>query len=435
MTTKTALALLGQRRFFPLMSAQAMGAFNDNLYRYALVNLATFQGLTVFDLPRDVMVPIAAGALTLPIFLFSAVAGQAADRWDRALIMRKAKLAEIFLMLAAAVGFLLGEALILIGVLFFMGIQSAFFGPARNSALPTLLKDQELVTGNALVQGSLNVSILAGAGLATVLVMGGDPGMMISGALVCVALAGWGVMRLNTDAPADNPDLKINWNIFTETWRMLAFAFREPRVLRPMLGVAWFWMLAAAVMTVMPLFAASVLGGDESVNFLMLVLFTLGAALGAVLCGVLRQGLDALGLSIAGAAGLTVFPLFVALWTMGWDGDEENLIGALEFVQDPAHLAVLAALTLAAISAGLFFVPLQAMVQRRADPKLRGRTLAASGILNAATATIGQFALLGLGLTAMPLQTAFIAIAAVSAFAAAYTVWRITRRGGGEGAA
>jgi MFS family permease len=435
MSAKTAIALLGQRRFFPLMSAQAMGAFNDNLYRFALVNLATFQGLTVFGLSRDLMVPIAATALTLPIFLFSAVAGQVADRYDRALIMRRAKLAEIALMLVASVGFLLGEALILITVLFLMGLQSAFFAPARNAALPTVLDDTELVTGNALVQGSLNVAILAGAGLATVLVVQDNAAAMISGALVCMAVAGWGVMRLNTPAPADNPDLRINWNIATETWRMLGFAFRDAKVLRPMLGVAWFWMLAACVVTLMPLFAASVLGGDESVNLLMTVIFTLSAALGAILCGVLRQGVDTLWLSMTGAVGLVVFPLFTALSTLGWEGDEDALLGAAAFAADPAHWPVLGALALSAVSAGLFFVPLQAMLQRRAKPELRGRTLAASGILNAATASIGQFALLGLGLVVLPIQTAFIVIAAVSALAAGFIGWRMAARRRGAGAA
>lgn len=429
MSAKTAFALLGQRRFFPLMTAQAMGAFNDNLYRYALVNLATYQGLTIFGLSRDLMVPIAATALTLPIFLFSAVAGQVSDRYDRALVMRRVKLLEIPLMLIAAVGFLTGQALVLVVALFFMGALSAFFGPARNSALPTLLKDEELVTGNALVQGTLNVSILLGAALATILVLGDNAAVMISGALVFMALAGWGVMTLNTDAPADNPDLKINWNIITETWRMLGFAFRAPDVLRPMLGVAWFWMLAACVMTLMPLFSASVLGGDESVNLFLTVVFTLSAALGAILCGILRQGVDALGLTVAGAAGLVVFPLYVALSTLGWAApDEDALMDAVSFAGDPDHWPVIGALALAAVSAGLFFVPLQAMIQRRAKPELRGRTLAASGILNAASASLGQFALAGIGLFALPLQTAFMAIAGVSAFAAVFTLWRMRLR-------
>ena len=168
MSLGVAARLLVQRRFAPLMTAQALGAFNDNLFRFALVNLATFQGLTIFGLERELMVPIAATALTLPIFLFSAVAGQVADKYDRAFIMRRAKFVEIFLMIAAGIGFFLNSGLMLVIVLFFMGMQSAFFAPARNAALPTLLHGKELVTGNALVSGTLNVAILSGAALAVV---------------------------------------------------------------------------------------------------------------------------------------------------------------------------------------------------------------------------------------------------------------------------
>lgn len=425
-----AARLMVQRRFAPLMAAQALGAFNDNLFRFALVNLATFQGLTIFGLERELMVPIAATALTLPIFLFSAVAGQVADKYDRAFIMRRTKFIEILLMIAAAVGFFLNSGLLLVIVLFFMGMQSAFFAPARNSALPTLLEGKELVTGNALVSGSLNVAILAGAALAVVFVVREDAALVLSATLIGVAVVGWLIMCLNKPAPADSPDLKVSWNIAVQTGKVLGFAFRAPDVLRPLLGAAWFWMLAASVLTLMPLFTAAVLGGDETVGLALTALFTVGAALGAILCGVFTRGQDALIFTVIGAFGLVIFPSFVALTTLGWpEPDPDNLASADVFLADPANWAILAALALSAVSAGLFVVPLQAMAQRRARPEVRGRILAAGGIMNAATASLGQFTLFAIALLALPLQAAFGYIAVVSGLAGLFALWRMMRPG------
>ncbi len=430
MSLGVAARLLVQRRFFPLMGAQALGAFNDNLFRFALVNLATFQGLTIFGLERELMVPIAATALTLPIFLFSAVAGQVADKYDRTFIMRRTKFIEIFLMLAAAIGFFLGSGLLLVIVLFFMGMQSAFFAPARNAALPTLLEGRELVTGNALVSGSLNVAILTGAALAVVFVVREDAAQMLAFTLVGVAIIGWLVMCLGTPAPAASQDLKIRWNIVTETVRVIGFAFRAPDVLRPLLGAAWFWMLAASVLTLMPLFTAAVLGGDATVGLALTALFTVGAALGALLCGVFTRGQDALIFTVIGAFGLVIFPSFVAITTLSWpEPDPSNLASADVFLGDPGNWPILAALALSAVSAGLFVVPLQAMAQRRAKPEVRGRILAAGGIMNAATASLGQFTLAAIALLSLPLQAAFGYIAVVSGLAGLFALWRMTRPG------
>ncbi|WP_429912098.1 MFS transporter [Glycocaulis sp.] len=429
MNFSVALHLLVQKRFGPLVAAQALGAFNDNLFRFALVNLATFHGLTIMGLDRELMVPVAATALTLPIFLFSAVAGQVADRYDRAWIMRRTKLAEVVLMLAASVGFFLNNALLLVIVLFFMGMQSAFFAPARNAAIPTLLKDNELVTGNALVWGTLNVAILGGAGLAALFVISDNSAWLLSATLAGVALIGFAVMCLNSPAPPDAKDVKISWNIIGQTFRVMSFAFKAPDVLRPLLGVSWFWMLAASVVTLMPLFTAEVLGGDETVGFAFTGLFTIGAALGAILCGLFTKGKDALGFTIAGAFGLALFPAFVAFYTLGWtEPDEDALLGAQEFLADARNWPVLGGLTLSAMSAGLFMVPLQAMAQRRADPELRGRVLAAGGIMNAASASLGQFTLFVIGLLTLPLQTAFAFIAIVSGLFGMLGLWRLAKR-------
>ena len=277
------------RQFVPLLGAQTLGALNDNLFRYALVTLATFDGLTVFDLAPELMVPIAATALTLPIFLFSAVAGQVADRYDRAIILRTTKLIEIGLMALAALAFWINSAWLLLITLLAMGTQSAFFIPARSAAMPTLLQGKALLRGNAVMSGTINMAILVGAGLGTGLIRQDYGPLVVGGILITAALLGWLSMRAGPAMTASAPDLNVRWNIITETARMLGFAYQSKPVFRALLGIAWFWMLAAAIVTLLPLYAAQILGADETVVLVYSALFTICAALGAMLSGALAK--------------------------------------------------------------------------------------------------------------------------------------------------
>jgi len=426
MSAKIAINLLGQRRYLPLLIAQALGAFNDNFFRYALVTLVAYQGMTVLDLPSTVLVPIAATLFTLPIFLFSAMAGRVADVFDRTRVLRFTKFAEIWLMLLAGTGFILGNPWVLMATLFLMGVQSAFFAPAKNSALPTLLEPHELVPGNALISGSLNMAVLLGVGFGTVLVTRVGGPELVAGILVVVAIVGWLSARALPATPAATPDLKVSYNFVFEIFRVFGYALKAPNVLRPLIGAAWFWMLAASIVTLMPNFARDVLGADATVVLLFSALFTIGAAIGAVLCGTLSGKGDALPFSIVGAIGLVIFPLDVAWQTMGNPPIPEGaiLVTSTEFLSDPSNWRLIADLGLAAISAGLFVVPLQAMAQRRAPAELRGRLLAAGGILNAFTASLGQATLAILALIHLPIPTAFILISIVSGGFALITGWR-----------
>jgi len=428
MGVKLAVSLMGQRRYLPMWIAQVFGAFTDNLFRWSLVVLATFQGLTVFNLPPDQMTPIAATVFTLPIFLFSAVAGQVADRFDRMKIMRVLKFCEIWLMLAAAIGFVLNQPFILLGVLFLMGVQTAFFIPARTSAMPTLLAPDELVTANAVMSGAINVAILAGAIGATLLIAQGGGPIVVGAILVTMAVLGWLGVRQGAPAPAHDPALKISLNIFWETGRMLGFLYRAGDVFRPALGVAWFWMMSAAVLTVLPLFARNALGADESVVAVFQVLFTLGAMLGALITGALNRGQDALIFTVVGGLGLAAFSIDLAFYTLGAT-PSGDLVGVEGFLADPANRRVLIDLFGAAVSGGLFLVPLQAMTQRRADPERRGRLLAAASILNGAGATIGPFVLFLLARLGLPVQAAFWFVAAGSGAMALFFAWRMVVRG------
>lgn len=294
MSARIAAKLLTQRRFMPLLLAQAMGAFNDNFFRYGLVAMITYAGLTFGGLQDTVLVPVAASMFTIAMFAFSAIAGRLADIVDRTKIMRFAKFAEIWLMAIVALAFILREPLLLLVALFLMGVQSAFFTPAKNAALPTLLKPNELIAGNALLSGTLNVAILIGIALGNMLAPRPMGPETIGGVLIVIAVIGWLAIRQLPEAPASRPDMKMSFNIVGETIRVISFAFRAPDVLRPLLGVAWFWLLAAAVITLLPIFTRSVLSADSSVIVMFSVLFTMGTATGAILCGALSGNGDGL---------------------------------------------------------------------------------------------------------------------------------------------
>ena len=453
MSAKLAGELMTARRFLPMWAAQNLGAFNDNLFRYALVTLAGFSSMTVLGLDSDLMVSVAATAFTLPIFLFAAIAGRLADQFDRTKLMRIAKFAEIWIMALAAIGFIAGEPLLLLATLFLMGMQSAFFSPPRFAAIPTLLKPNELVTGNALLSGALNISVLLGLILGTTLIEREGGPAAISLTLVGLAIIGWLIMRqLPSAPPPDNPQAgawltgylnawryparwperanlrRLVWNLFAspvlfiltpvriiigEAWRAIGGLIAQPRVLRPALGAAWFWMLAATLITVLARFVPQVLGGSAEVYALLAVLFTLAGAVGAGLCATLNRGGVGIIFSIIGAIGLTVFPVLVALMTTGYVPGED--VSAAQFIADERNWPIMAALAGASTSAGMFVVPMQALAQRNADPAQRGRLLSGSAVMNGLSASLGQGVLAGLSFLGLPLQIAFYAIAAVSA--------------------
>ena len=392
MSARIAVSLLGQRRFVPLLGATTLGAFNDNMFKMALVVGASAGLLTFGDMPAGALAPMAANAFTAAIFLFSAVAGQVADRYDRAEILKKTKLAEIGLMTLAAFGFYTMNSLVLLATLFLMGVQSAFYSPARVASLPHYLGAKELVPGNALIGGSLFMAILVGGALGTLLIPTGNGRFIIGGVLVGGAILGWLVILATPPSPSAKNPKPVNWNFVTETWRMIALVLKTPGMARPLLAAAWFWAIAAAVVTLLHTVVQDVLGQDQMLTAAMQVLFTVGAAVGSISCGLFARGEDASAFSVAGAIGVVVFAGDLAWQLLHWQTGPA--VGVAAFVQDPAHWRILVDFFLAAMFAGLYVVPQQALAQRRAPEDIRARLLAGGNLLNAAAATGAQLLLM-----------------------------------------
>ena len=397
--SQSQFALLRRRRFLPFFVTQALGAFNDNVFKNALISLVAFQIVGLSSNERDLYSNLAAGLFVLPFFLFSANAGQWAEKYEKSRSIRWIKGAEIALMVLAGVALWLQSLPLLLGTLFLSGVQSALFGPLKYSILPQALRPAELVGGNALVESGTFLAILLGTFFGAWL-MDLQAGTLWAGvALVVIAFAGWTSSRAIPAAPATSPELKLNWNPISETWRNVMFLRGHRAVLNSVLGVSWFWFFGSVFLAQLPNYTRLYLGGDQSVAPLVLMLFALGIGIGSLLCEVFSRRTVEIGLVPLGALGMTVFgvdlyfarPEMAVVTGLNWQA----------FLAAPGNLRICFDLLMIGVSGGFFTVPLYALIQQRSPRERLSRTIAANNILNAAfmvVAAIMAIVLLNSGL-------------------------------------
>ena len=378
-------ALLRQRRFAPFFWTQFSGAANDNLFKFAFTVMVTYQ-LSISWLPPS-LAGLAIGALfILPFLLFSATSGQLTDKFEKTRMIRFVKNLEIVIMLIAAAGFLVPQpelqAVILLGCTFLMGLHSTLFGPVKFAYLPQALNERELTGGNGMVEMGTFVAILLGqvAGGLLVAVPGVGP-MYVALACVGLALLGRAVAQYIPLAPATDPELKINWNPLTETWRNLKLASSNIVVFRSMLGISWMWFFGAVFLSQFPSFAKEVLHGNEQVASLLLVVFSIGIATGSLLCEVLSKRHVEIGLVPLGAIGMSVFAIDLYFASRSLPPSAVMSLGS--FIAQPQHWRVMFDLALLSLFAGLYSVPMYALIQLRSQATHRARIIAANNILNA----------------------------------------------------
>jgi 1-acyl-sn-glycerol-3-phosphate acyltransferase len=409
--------LLRQRRFLPFFGAQAFGAFNDNVYKNVLVIVATYHATTYTQLEPELLTNIAAGLFILPYVLFSGIAGQLADRFDKSRVLQAVKGAEVIIMVLAVIGFAAHSIAVLLAALFLMGVHSTFFAPAKYGLLPEVLEQAELVGGNAMVEMGTFLAILLGTLAAGLLAADGRLGA-IATALIGVAVLGF-VTSLSIPAlrPAA-PDLRVDWRPWTSAWDNIRAARESRAVFQSILGISWFWFYGALVLAQLPLFAKDILGGSEQIVTVLLVVFSAGIGIGSLLCERLSGRKVEIGLVPFGSIGLTAFA--VDLYFAVPESPAGTALTAAQFVALPGSWRVLLDLGLIGVFGGFFIVPLYALVQQRSRREVMSRVIGANNILNAVFMVVAAVLAAGALKAGLSIVELFLLTALLNAVVAGY---------------
>lgn len=427
--------LLLSRRFAPLYVLFETGTFNDNALKNALIALITYVALInpAFEflpgLPEAMKVPVASLIFTGPFLIFCAIAGQIADKVDRGVIFRWIKRAELGIMIFAGIGFYTQSIWMLAISLGLMGTQSAFFAPTKNAVIPQWLDSDELIRGNGLLSGTQFAVLLVGTIIGTLLVTKAP--MVLASLLILLAIIGWIAAEACPPAAAPSPDMKVDYNPITAIWNVLKQIFKHPDVLRPWLGIAWFYGLSTIFLTAFPNFIARVMGYNEEVFMLIMASSTIAIFVGSMVTMAIGNmkiwGPEAIRLVAVGIVGVTIAAVLIYLLPIPEFDGEIGTGTAKDFLSHKNTPAFLGAIAASSIFSGIYVVPLQAMAQRRAHPRIRAQLMSAGSVLYNFAVNVLTFGLIALALMNMPPKAPFLMIVIGSLCVATYAVWRSFR--------
>ena len=419
--------LLSTRRFLPMFITQFFGALNDNVYKQALLLVITYGWINQQAADVSTLNNLAALLFILPYFIFSATAGQIADKFERSQLIRGIKVLEIVIMLIGSAGFLLGNLWLLLLALFMMGTHSTFFGPIKYAILPEILKPNELMSGNALFQSGTSIAILIGMilGGAVISVSQGNL-IWISLTVVIIAVLGYLSSRFILKQQVSSPDLKIDWNFFRTSFQTLKYAKSLPLIFMILLGNSWYWFYGATYLTQIPQLTQQNLHASENVVSLLLTFFSVGIGVGSLLCR--RIGGSEVNIKMVpiGAIGLTLFAFYLAL-SLAFVPERTGVMMNIAdmFNHGAIYYHVMLAVTLLGISGGFYIVPLYAMMQAYSPRSHRARVVAANNILNAVfMVSSAIFSIIILSVLKIDIKILFSITAVLSA---GFTLWLLYR--------
>jgi MFS family permease len=404
--------LFKHRRFSAMFFTQFLGAFNDNVFKQALILVLTYTAASQLGMEVSILNNLAAMLFILPYFLFSALAGQIADKYEKSKLTRFIKLLELVIMAIAAVGFVFEWYALLFVALFLMGTHSTFFGPIKYAYLPQAMKEDELVGANGLFQMGTSLAILLGMIIAGVLTQLSQSLYWISVTVLIVAVLGYLAARYIPIMPAMQPNLKINWNIFTTSLATVRYLYSLPFLFFIILGNSWFWFYGATFLTQMPELSKVILHGDESVVIFLLTLFSVGVSIGSLLCKSLTKNQVSLRLLPFGIAGLSIFAidLYFSLSGLNINVSNDTFLSVSDLVGMSGSWRVFADLFFLGFSGGLYIVPLYASMQAYAPKSHRARIIGANNIFNAIfMVTSAIFAIIILNTLALSMPQLFLA--------------------------
>lgn len=413
-------ALFAQRRFSPFFWTQFLGALNDNVFKTALLTILTYDALSWTTMDTGLLNNLIPGLFILPFFLFSATAGQLADKLEKGRVARFVKLLEIAIMGIAAYGWMTHHLWLLVAAVVGMGIHSTIFGPVKYAYLPQQLKREELIGGNGLIEMGTFVGILLGEILGAVLVVHKPWGLqLVAGATLGFAVLGWLASLGIPNSPAPAPELKVNWNPFTETVRNLGFSRRNRPVFLSLLGNSWFWFYGAIMLAQFPMYAKNYLHGDHGVFVLLLAIFSVGIGAGSLLCERLSGHKVEIGLVPFGSIGLSVFGVELYLASRGY-ATPGGVVDVAGFLAQGGSWRILLDCLGIGVFGGLYIVPLFALIQTRCDPAHVSRTIAGMNIMNALFMVVAALVAMVLLKAGLSIPEIFLATAVMNALVAFY---------------
>lgn len=424
--------LLGSNRFLPMFLTQFFGALNDNVFKQSLLLVFTYQMIRSTSTDVSLLNNFAALLFILPYFLFSATAGQIADRYEKSRLTRMIKIAEIGIMLLATLGFMLQQTWLLLISLFLMGTHSTFFGPIKYAFLPQSLHKNELMSGNALFQTGTSLAILFGMIIGGfVMAFSREQGNLIwvCAAILIIAIAGFLSSRYIKALPVSAPDLNINWNFLATSVETLKYSWRLPKVFFAIIGISWFWFYGATYLTQIPELTQKVLHGQETVVSLLLTMFSIGVGLGSLLCRRFSGENVSLKLVPIGAIGLTVFAvdLFFAVNAIPLLSSNA-LLGVAEMFQHAYYWRVMIDIIMLGMSGGFYIVPLYAYMQEQSPETHRARIIAANNILNALFMVVSAIiSIIVLSVLKYSLASLFLFTALLSALVCGMVIYKLRR--------
>ena len=419
--------ILGTRRFLPMFLTQFFGALNDNVFKQSLLLVITYGLIQQQSASISTLNNLAALLFILPYFIFSATAGQIADKYERSFLVRNIKILEIVIMLIASVGFLLGNLGLLLFALFLMGTHSTFFGPIKYAIFPDILKPNELMSGNALFQSGTSIAILIGMILGGAVISSSQGNLIwISLTIITIAIIGYGCSRFVLKQTSTNLDLVIDWNFFRTSFQTIQYAKSLPLIFLILMGNSWYWFYGATYLTQIPQLTQQNLHANENVVSLLLTLFSVGIGVGSLLCRKIGGTEVNIKMVPLGAIGLTMFALYLAASLAFIPVRSGDFIGITEmFSLGLAYYHVMLAVTLLGISGGFYIVPLYAMMQAYAPKSHRARVVAANNIFNAIFMVCSAvFSIIILSILKIDIKILFCITAILSAI---FSIWLLLR--------
>jgi len=413
--------LIKQQRFGPFFFTQFLGAFNDNMFKTALITLVVFDPASLTTMSGATLATLLPGVFILPFFLFSATAGQLADKYEKSQIIRLVKIFEIAIMVFASSGFFMHNLWLLGTTLFMMGMHSAVFGPVKYAYLPQHLREHELIGGNGMVEMGSFVAILLGQIFGAWLAAQTQHELLTSIAILLIAMLGYWTSRGVPLTPTADASLKIHWNPITETFRNVKLIWCQQQIWLAIIAISWFWFYGATLLAQFPNLSKQVLHGDESVFILLLTVFSLGIGLGSLLCEKLSKNRVELGLVVFGAIGLTIFGIDLYASSTSIYGAYSPLVYSYKsFINILSHWRLLADIALIGLFGGFYIVPLYVLIQTRSNKGFQSRVIAANNIINAFFMVVSAGFSLLLFNQGLSIPQLFLATASLNALVTVY---------------